>query len=192
MLVRHVPLALLLLLCLAAPARAMEFALQDDDVFVHQLRYDRDRALDRAVALGATRIRVNVLWDRVLVSGGPKHPVYDFSAIDALQADAAARGIELQRTLAGPAPAWATANHRVGIVAPDPGRFAAFVSVVARHFAGRVDRYSIWNEPNWNTWLAPGRRAPGLYRALYRAGYAAIKRVDPEAQVLIGELAPIG
>src|ERR687888_2142831 len=111
---RFLPLILLSALVFPAAARAssdMEFALQDDDVFVHQNGYDRDRALDRAVALGATRIRVNVLWDRVLVSGGPKHPVYDFSAIDALQADAAARGIDLQLTIAGPAPAWATGDR---------------------------------------------------------------------------------
>ncbi len=188
---------------LAAPGSAraaagMELALQDDPVFVHQHWYGRERALDRAQALGATRIRVNVLWARVLVSGAEARrapaarPVYDFSAIDALQAAAARRGIRLQLTIAGPAPAWATADHRVGPTAPDPAKFGAFVREVAAHFAGRVDRYSIWNEPNWNTWLAPARRAPALYRALYRAGYEAIKLVDPQARVLIGELAPHG
>jgi hypothetical protein len=188
-------LPLLLLACLIVPATAsasMEFALQDDDVFVHQRGYDRDRALDRAVALGATRIRVNVLWSRVLVSGGSVHPVYDFSAIDALQEAAAERGIALQLTIAGPAPSWATRDHRVGNVAPDAVKFGRFARTVAQHFKGRVDRYSIWNEPNWNTWLSPARQAPSLYRKLYRAGYAAVKAVDPSAQVLIGELAPIG
>jgi hypothetical protein len=185
---------LLFLLCAfpaSAPA-AMEFALQDDPVFVHSQGYDRDRSLDHAVSLGATRIRVNVLWARTLMSGGAAHPVYDFSAIDALQAAAASRGIKLQLTLAGPAPAWATRDHRVGNVAPDAARFGAFARTVATHFAGRVDRYSIWNEPNWSTWLAPQPHAASLYRALYRAGYAAVKSADPDAKVLIGELAPVG
>jgi hypothetical protein len=192
--VRRLLLTLLLAL-LVFPATAgasMEFALQDDDVFVHQRGYDRDRALDHAVELGATRIRVNVLWARVLVSGGSAHPVYDFSAIDALQEAAADRGIELQLTIAGPAPSWATRDHRVGNVAPDPVKFGAFARTVAQHFAGRVDRYSIWNEPNWSTWLAPAKQAASLYRKLYRSGYAAVKGVDPRAQVLIGELAPVG
>jgi hypothetical protein len=46
------------------------------------------------------------------------------------------------------------------------------------------------NEPNYVGWLAPLASAPGLYRALYTRGYAAIKSVDPSAQVLIGETSP--
>jgi hypothetical protein len=182
-------------LILPAAARAssgMEFALQDDDVFVHQRGYDRDRALDRAVALGATRIRVNVLWARTLVSGGASKPVYDFSAIDSLQEQAAERGIDLQLTIAGPAPSWATRDHKVGNTAPDPKKYGAFVREVVTHFKGEVDRYSIWNEPNWKTWLGPQKESAKLYRGLYAAGYAAVKAADPDAGVLIGELAPTG
>ena len=62
--------------------------------------------------------------------------------------------------------------------------------MVAEHFAGRVDRYSIWNEPNWRTWLGPLKSAPGLYRSLYTRGYDAIKKADPRAKVLIGETSP--
>ncbi|HEY6889416.1 MAG TPA: cellulase family glycosylhydrolase [Solirubrobacter sp.] len=186
----------------ALPARAhaaagMELALQDDAVFVDQRWMERDTALDHAVELGVTRIRVNVLWARLIVGDAearhaPHTVTYDFSRIDALQDAAAARGIKLQLTIAGPAPAWATANHRVGNYRPDAAQFGAFVKAVVGHFQGRVDRYAIWNEPNWNTWLAPGRTAASQYRALYSTGYKAIKAVDPKAKVLIGELAPIG
>jgi hypothetical protein len=178
-----------------AAARAssdMEFALQDDDVFVHQQGYDRDRALDHAVALGTTRIRVNVLWERVRVSGGATTARYDFSAIDALQEAAADRGIDLQLTITGPAPAWATRDHKVGNIAPDPNKYGAFVRTVVTHFKGKVDRYSIWNEPNWKSWLGPQKDAARLYRGLYGAGYRAVKSVDPDAKVLMGELAPTG
>jgi hypothetical protein len=196
MLVRRIlPLTLLALLMIPAAARAstdMEFALQDDDVFVHQQGFDRDSALEHAVALGATRIRVNVLWDRVLVSGGASNPRYDFSAIDALQEEAYWRGIDLQLTIAGPAPAWATRDHKVGNTAPDPRKYSAFVRTVVTHFKGKVDRYSLWNEPNWKSWLSPQNEAPRLYPGLYTSGYRAVKQVDPKAQVLIGELAPNG
>ena len=101
-------------------------------------------------------------------------------------------GIDLQLTIAGPAPSWATRDHKVGNIAPDPKKYAAFVREVVTHFKGKVDRYSIWNEPNWKTWLGPVKEAPVLYRRLYRAGYAAAKAADPDAHVLIGELAPIG
>src|SRR3954462_29986 len=153
----------LLALALALPAHAhaaagMELALQDDAVFVDQRWMERDAALDHAVELGATRIRVNLLWSRLLVADAntrttPKTVTYDFSRIDALQVAAAARGIELQLTLAGPAPAWATGDHRTGNYRPDAAKYGAFVKTVVAHFKGRVDRYSIWNEPNWSTWL---------------------------------------
>ena len=139
---RILPLTLLALLLLPSVARAssdMEFALQDDDVFVHQQGYDRDRALDHALALGVTRIRVNVLWARTLVSGGASKPVYDFSAIDALQEEAQDYGIDLQLTIAGPAPSWATRDHKVGNIAPDPKKYAAFVREVVTHFKGEVE-----------------------------------------------------
>ena len=63
----------LALALLARPAprarrRGMEFALQDDAVFVDQRWMERDIALDHAVELGTKRIRVNVLWARLLVA----------------------------------------------------------------------------------------------------------------------------
>jgi hypothetical protein len=178
-------LALLLVPGTAQAARNMELALQDDAVFVDQRWMDREKALDHAAALKTKRIRVNVIWSRVLA-----HGTYDFSSIDALQASAARRSIKLQLTLTGPAPASATADHRIGGHRPDPVKFGAFARAVAVHFKGRVDRYSIWNEPNLSAWLSPSKRAPALYRRLYSAGATAIKTVDPKAKVLFGELAP--
>jgi hypothetical protein len=199
---RRLPLALLALIPIlalhpvAAHASAgMELALQDDDVFLHSSAKARHRGLDAAEKLGVKRIRVNVLWARLELGNPrarkpPKHPAYDFAPIDQLQQDAARRHIELQLTVAGPAPAWATGNHKVGNTSPSAYRYGQFARAVAEHFAGRVDRYSIWNEPNWDTWLNPVNHAPGIYRNLYVHGYAAIKQADPHAQVLIGELQP--
>src|SRR4051812_37898498 len=189
------------LLTLALPAVAhaaprMEFALQDDDVFVTERYMTREKGLEHAAALGAKRIRVNVLWARTLTTDESAHTPpangaqYDFSAVDALQLAAAKRNIKLQLTLTGPAPAWATRDCKVGPNQPDPYKFAAFARAVAVHFKGRVDRYSVWNEPNLSAWLAPSATAPAQYRTLYRNAYAAIKTVDPKAQVLFGELAP--
>ncbi|MBE2316172.1 cellulase family glycosylhydrolase [Solirubrobacter sp. CPCC 204708] len=180
----------------ASAAPRMEFAIQDDAVFVDQRWMARDRALEHARALGTKRIRVNILWARTLVSGAEQRTPpaegaqYDFSKVDALQAAAAAHGIKLQLTVTGPAPAWATKDGKVGANQPDPVKFAAFVRTVAAHFKGRVDRYSVWNEPNLSAWLAPSRTAPQQYRALYKAAYTAIKTVDPRSKVLFGELAP--
>lgn len=198
--IRSLVIAACLLMLVPARAHAasnMELALQDDNVFLDSMYMTQAEGLNRAVDLDVSRIRVNVLWARSLVSGADSHtkpakPVYDFSKIDALQAAAEARGIKLQLTIAGPAPAWATANHKTGPYRPNPTLYAQFVRTVVAHFQGRVDRYSLWNEPNWDTWLAPAKSAPAIYRHLYTAGYDAVKTTDPRAQVLFGELAPIG
>src|SRR5215467_7017069 len=123
--IRRLALAttLVTLLTPIAQARAashMEFALQDDAVFVEQYWMSREKELDQAEKLHAKRIRVNLLWARMLTSNAnaktpPKDgPQYDFSKVDALQHEAEARGIKLQLTLTGPAPAWATKDHKVG------------------------------------------------------------------------------
>jgi Cellulase (glycosyl hydrolase family 5) len=173
----------------------LEFALQDDAVLLFRSHYDRDKALSQIRRLGVTRIKTNVDW--AVASGGsakskspPDRVQYDFAAQDSLIDAAGAAGIRVQLALTGPAPAWASAAGKIGPDRPDPKLYGEFVAAAARHFRGRVDRYSIWNEPNYVGWLSPEKEAPAMYRELYQAGYAAIKQVDAKAQVLIGETAP--
>jgi uncharacterized membrane protein YgcG len=181
----------------AHAATGMEIAVQDDAVLTSLSYYNRDKALDQAVQIHATRIRVNVTWTSVLgrqwrSRKAPRNPNYDFGAYDGIVDAATAKGLEVQFALTGPAPAFASGNHKVGPFAPKAKFYAGFARAVAEHFKGKVDRYSIWNEPNYAGWLAPQNRAPKLYRALYTAGYSAIKGADPNAQVLIGETSPYG
>jgi hypothetical protein len=178
----------------AHAARHMEVALQDDQVFLNQNWYGRTKAFARAQELGVTRLRVNFIWAHE-VSGArrrhaPSNPGYNWWHFDSLIDEAAAHGIRVEMTLTGPAPAWATGNHRVGVYKPNSRAYGRFVHDVAEHFKGRVDRYSIWNEPNWKSWLAPHFSAPHIYKTLYLAGYRAIKSADPAAKVLIGETSP--
>ncbi|MEA2429249.1 MAG: hypothetical protein QOF37_2877 [Thermoleophilaceae bacterium] len=179
----------------ASAARNMEIALQDDSVFLSQLYYGRTKALARARQLHVTRIRSNVPWSSVLGRQArrrtaPQHPAYNFAFYDAMIDEANAHGIAVQLALTGPAPAWATGNHKMGPFAPKARYYRDFVKAAVLHFKGRVDRYSIWNEPNYVGWLAPLNRAPALYRALYSTGWNTIKHYDPTAQVLFGETAP--
>ena len=193
------PLLVLAALTAAAPsahaAKEMEIALQDDPVFLHRHYYDRDLALAQARDMGVTRLRVSVGWAATLgaQSLGRTKPgtiEYDFSRFDDLIDAAAIHGIRLQLNLIPPAPAWATGDGRVGVNSPDPKLYGQFVRAAAEHFAGRVDRFAIWNEPNHVGWLTPQSTAAAQYRALYLQGYRAIKRATPSAEVLIGELVP--
>jgi hypothetical protein len=179
----------------AHAAPGMELAVMDDAVLTTHLYGNFSKTLKLVSQLRASRIRANVSW-RYVVGGAasrrraPRHISYNWTGYDWLIREATRRHMRVELTLTGPAPAYATGNHRIGHVSPNATAFKAFASAAAEHFLGKVDRYSIWNEPNYRGWLAPMNAAPRLYRALYTAGYAAIKSVDPTAQVLIGETSP--
>jgi hypothetical protein len=182
-------------------ARGMELAIQDDAVFVNGAykRVSGDKAFAYTRALGITRQRVNIQWAYVMpevqfnARTKPAAVNYNFAGFDALIDQAAANGVRIHLSLTGPAPRWANAKRFVpkrGWYKPNATEFGKFATLAAEHFKGRVDRYSIWNEPNWKTWLGPLASGPALYRQLYVAGYKAIKAADPAAKVLIGETAP--
>jgi hypothetical protein len=143
-----------------------------------------------------TRLRVTLPWTGALRRRQSRsrkpiaHPRYYLQRWDDAIDAAAASGIRVQLTIAGPAPASVTSNHKVGFHHPIARLFGEFVRAMARHFRGRVDRYSIWNEPNYVSWLRPLEQSPAIYRKLYIAAYGAIKGVDPHAAVLIGETSP--
>jgi hypothetical protein len=181
----------------ARAARGMELALQDDSLFVQgKYRYSRASAYRHLRALGVTRLKVNVIWAYVMPRAQynarrkPAQINWDFSEYDRAIHEAARYGIRVHAALTGPAPRWASGRRRVDGQRPNTRYFGEFAAVAAQHFKGRVDRYSIWNEPNWKSWLGPIKSQASLYRGLYTRGYSAIKRADRRAKVLIGETSP--
>jgi hypothetical protein len=175
-------LAALAVMALAAPAaRAFEIGVQDDRTLLAGTSYSRTRALDQGRAIGATVLRVNVIYAEWVRLGVGRY--------DQLVDLARSKGYRIHFTLMGTpryydrhAPRW------IGHKYPNPVRFARWVSEVATHFKGRVRRYSIWNEPDLSYYLEPQRKAPSIYANLFKAGYTTIKRIDRRAQVLFGEL----
>ncbi|HVL95009.1 MAG TPA: hypothetical protein VM266_04045 [Solirubrobacteraceae bacterium] len=184
---------------LAAPAAAapgLELAVQDDAVLLHRHYGDADLALDRAAAMGARYVRTNVRWSYSMPLAQaerktrPARVDWDFSSLARLLDGAAARGLAVQVTLAGPAPAWATGTRKAGVNRPSKYQFARFARAAVRAAGGRVQRWSIWNEPNWHSQLSPYSKAPAIYRGLFVEGARAIREELPGAQVLFGELMP--
>jgi hypothetical protein len=203
-------LTTLVVLPLLAPpsahaARKMQVAIQDEGVFLFDpattgYGIDREAALFAARRMGVTHIRMNVLWYRSLIESQreqttvPSNIQYDWQMWDEAIARAKAYGIKVQLTLTGDPPSFACGNKEKPFECdgfkPNIRQWKAFVKEVARHFKGRVTRYSIWNEPNWYTWLSPHKKSPLLYRKLAQTGYKAIKRVNKKAEVVLGEFAP--
>jgi hypothetical protein len=82
-------------------------------------------------------------------------------------------------------PSWETGSPDPHTPPANLSDYAAFLAAVAQRFAGRVAAYEIWNEEDASRWWAGGPNA-GAYAALLRAAYPAIKRVDPQATVVLG------
>lgn len=196
-------LSLALALCLLAPplraeAAGVEFGLQDDAQFIYQGEQPFARSYQLLEQLSMRRLRVNLIWNRVAPSPQqselPGEISYDFSQYDPGINQALSRGVKVQLSLMGGAPAWASGDGRISNYLPDPVLYREFARQAALHFQGRVTRFSVWNEPNWPSQLAPqaGGRAARHYRRLFQEGSAGFRQGNPDAQVLIGETSPQG
>lgn len=185
-----------------APAPAAEPTLLigfvDDPSF--RWRPYRPRMLDAARAAGATVVRAMIYWHRV----APLRPAADglpfdeprLFEVDELVAGTAARGMEVMLTIWG-TPAWANGGGLPNRPPSDPEDLRAFARGLAARYPG-VRRYSVWNEPNLEQFLAPQfdadgeSAAPRLYADIYRAAYEGIKAANPGALVAIGETSARG
>jgi hypothetical protein len=154
-------------------------------------------------AAGVDVVRVHARWGTIAPrtrSGSS----YDWGELDRAVDLVRAAGMQVMLTVTGPGPLWtsrapARGNPRYK---PDARAFGAFARRVAERYGDRVDTYLVWNEPNIPGWLDPQLQcsrpgvcepvAPHVYRDLLAAAYPAIKAADPGAEVVMGELAPIG
>ena len=212
--VRAVLLAGALLPAAAAPAAAAPHMVGIEDERL--LLRSPDQAATAVAAwaeAGIDVVRIHARWSDI-APAGRRRPAgfraadhtdrrYRWRELDHAIALVRGAGMKVMLTVTGPGPLWTSRRparrnprHR-----PDATAYADFARAVATRFRDSVDTYLIWNEPNIPGWLDPQiecrrgrceRVAPHLYRGLVQAAYPAIKRADPGAEVVMGELAPIG
>jgi Cellulase (glycosyl hydrolase family 5) len=193
----------------------MDTVVQDDAVFLHSSPAQVQAAARQLRALGATYLRVTAGWS--VIAPAPRatrRPSFDaadpgdyrdgFKALDTAVRAAAAAGLKVEIDIGFWAPRWAVAH---GSSTPDRERyypdarqFGKFAAAVARRYSGTfyglpaVRMFVPWNEPNHPAFLLPQWKrarpiAADVYRGMYLAAHDAIKAVQPDAQVLIGNLA---
>jgi hypothetical protein len=145
-----------------------------------------------------------------------------WTRLDRLVEGAQARGIQVLMSVAGPAPRWAEGcnsfershyGKEAGTCEPKASLYGQFVTAVAKRYAGtfkdlngltipKVRRFSIWNEPDLNSWISPQIRkfrgqkvsvGAKIYRDLVYAGTKALRANGHRSdQILLGETAPVG
>lgn len=208
----------------AQASPSQEIVMQDDGLLQRSGLDVQGRALDEMRALGVTTVRVLVGWRNLApdpaASTAPAgfdaadpatYPPGTFDTLDALVRGAHQRHLEVLLSPTGAVPDWASecstrqirATDR-NVCRPDPDQFGSFVQALGRHFSGdlAVRQWSLWNEPNLESWLSPqfarvrGRRinlGAVLYRDLAEAGITGLKASGHGGdRILLGETAPTG
>jgi len=140
--------------------------------------------------LGAAWTRARFQWAEVQPNGPHEwQPPLDDEAL-ATELDA---GREVVGLLIG-IPDWARDRRGLprGLSLPpdDPDNtWAVFVTDAVRRYAGRIDRWIIWNEPDIADRDAPGHTWDGTleeFVQLQRVAYLAAKAANPDAAVHLG------
>jgi polysaccharide biosynthesis protein PslG len=157
---------------------------------------------------GVKTMRVPLFWGQIQPTRGGK---YEWGSFDPLVERAAKSGIELLPFVAG-TPTWAVPNATIPGTggAKAPARLPAtgtaatawstfLKAAVARYKAGGtywtenplvpqvpIKAWQIWNEPNFKYFVA--KPNPTEYGQLVKKSSAAIKSVDPSAQVVLAGL----
>jgi len=163
-----------------APAQGLTIGFSADPALTANTPSAATVWIPRAVAEGASIVRVNVLWSRVAprvrpASFDPADPSsagYDWSAVDATVRALAGSGLQVLLNITS-APTWAEgpsapADAAPGSWRPDPAQLAGFATAAAVRYDGgfadplapgsvlpRVRYWQPWNEPNLSLYLSP-------------------------------------
>ncbi len=197
---------LIVVVVLAVPAATahavarMPVGFFDDPSF----RWSQEPATNLASAQAANGSIVHILVNWASVA--PKRPAnplngndpaYHLSDIDAMVQTAPKYGLQVLLTIAL-TPPWANGGKTPNYPPKNLNDLTQFSQMLATRYngskAGRgvVTRFSVWNEPNLQLFLAPqfnGSKivSPGVYAKLFMAAYKGIKAGNKNALVAAGE-----
>ena len=184
----------------ADASATMPTMLQQDGDILYGSPELRAERLDDFAALGVDIVKVRVRWRDIAPtrpSGNPADPNTYGASWEPYQAiidGANARGMGVFFQLGGTAPEWATAG-KGPVDRPSPTAFQNFVQAVGTRFP-QVGIWSVWNEPNLVSWLAPQVKggvpqSPRIYRNLMNAAQAGLEASGNGGdEILLGELLP--
>lgn len=144
--------------------------------------WKREFELNSLAEAGVRHLRNGFSWDLV----EPANDQWTWENTDALRDLAVRKGFSWDARLAYTVD-WASPDGSPSSIAPED--FADYAFHVAERYCDDIQRYEIWNEPNFYHFWEP-EPDPEHYGRLLKAAYQAIKTACPEAEVLFGGLAP--
>jgi hypothetical protein len=136
--------------------------------------------------LGISRVRWDFVWAEIEPTTAG---TYDFSGYDPAVADLVAAGVSSTGILLYGNGLYDSSGNAQD--PPDsPAPYGAYAQATAAHFAGQVDTWELWNEPNVGFRFFPPTADPERYAALALAGAAGVRQGCPSCTVITAGLIP--
>lgn len=135
---------------------------------------------------------LGVEWVRLAVAGEQRNGTLDFTYFDTVVEIFRSRGIEVLGLLGGAEVSCAVETDNFWACPPDPSlerEYARYIEDVVTHFDGAIDYWESWNEPEYDEYWITGSD-PRDYARVLRMQYDVIKRVAPDATVLLAATGP--
>jgi polysaccharide biosynthesis protein PslG len=133
-------------------------------------------------AAGVTTVRVDLTWSAI----EPAKGTFDYSAYDPMVDAARSAGLDVIGIVDYGVP-WATTQTTTNDKYPpdDPADYGDYAAALATHYAGRIHRFELWNEPNIGLrfMLPTVNGDPAKYADLMTAGATAIHQACPTCTV---------
>ena len=169
------------------PAKArsgpVRFGVQFHGMWSFYTDAERRTALDRIKASGASWVRLSVSWAMIQPQAGSYDRAWGVPFVDRVIKMARKRGLKVLVTF-WRTPAWANGGQSDVTLPDDVDDFARAAGWAAKRWAGVVNHWEIWNEPNLDSYMA-GADATA-YTRLLCAAYTEVKANNPKARVVFG------
>ncbi len=148
---------------------------------------ERLAALDKLKAMGAEWVRLDLSWAMLQPTSGSSFDLrWGVPFADRVIDMAHKRGLKVM-VMFWMTPDWANggAGSRVG--PSDPRAYAEAIEWASQRWAGKVQAWEVWNEPNLESfWVGTD---PGKYVDLLCPANQAVQRGNPQAKVVFGGVA---
>lgn len=131
---------------------------------------------------GITWVRVDFTWDVV----EPRPGEFRWPLFDRVVSDAERNGVNLL-AVTGYCPKWASSGADRYSPPRDTAEWTAFVSTVVGRYRGRIRHWTLWNEPNSDSFFHGSLEQ--FLRQVLLPGARAAKAADPDCRIVGPDLA---
>jgi polysaccharide biosynthesis protein PslG len=143
----------------------------------------RVEVLDKLAAAHVGWVRLDVSWAMLQPDGPDEYSTWGVDFVDRVVDMAHDRGLKVM-VLFWLTPGWANGAAGERVLPTHVSDYANAARWAAAHFAGRVQAWEVWNEPNQDTFMRG--TDPVAYTKLLKAAYPAFHEGDPATTVIFG------